>query len=157
MTKPARGTPSSFDRKKPRRRRRRISGRRAHTVGLGGVPGARRLEVTRRQLQQIRPLAMPRRGARLLAGRAARRTAARSMVVAELRLVARSKWRLIGADLIEIPGYGQPSQIDVAGGVLATPSAATGPPVARPSWAGRIPHPSRSPLARRSQRAPAPP
>ena len=43
---------------------------------------------------RFRPLAMPRRGARLLAGRAARRTAARSMVVAELRLAARRRRRL---------------------------------------------------------------
>ena len=39
--------------KKLRGRRRSTTGRRAHTVGLGGVPGARRLQSTRRQRQQI--------------------------------------------------------------------------------------------------------
>ena len=49
----ASGRRGSLGQRKLRRRRRYNEGRRAHTVGLGGVPGARQLQVTRRQLQQI--------------------------------------------------------------------------------------------------------
>ena len=52
-------------RKKLRRRRRRTAGRRVRAVRLGRVPRARRLQITRRQLQQIetRGDAAARRGA----------------------------------------------------------------------------------------------
>ena len=51
--------------KKLRRRRRRTAGRRVRAVRLGRVPRARRLQITRRQLQQIetRGDAAARRGA----------------------------------------------------------------------------------------------
>ena len=82
---------------------------------------------------RFRPLAMPRRVVTLLAGRA-RRSAVRSMV---LRCIASGTARQ--AELTESNlGYAAmpcwPSQIEVPGDVLATPSAATGA-VGRANWA----------------------
>ena len=64
---------------------------------------------------------MPRRGARLLAGRT-RRSAVRSMV---LRCVG-DRQEESKPNCAEPINHCHQSQIDVAGGVLATPSAATG-------------------------------